>query len=183
MASQWYCKVLGDERGPVTVAELRSLVASGELVDADLVRAEDGATWQRVDSMDELIGTLDVLPPSGGSDMSCDRATSDMASVDASLCSLELKSGDTKASIKWTLGSEPTVVSRPDSSRSASLVRVPHRTLKVGHGATKAGRAEKLARKTTVASGLDVEADTVVTPKLEPPADAIPDEQLPEHRL
>lgn len=188
MFARWYFKIagaepgLGSELAPVTTDELRSLVVSGELSDADLVRSENGSTWQRIDSIDELTGTLDALPPSGNSDLPCDRATSDMPSVAESWCSLELNSSDTKASINWTVSSGPTVVDQAETARRASIVRVPRRSLKVAHGATKAGIAEKMARQSTVAAGFDAEADTVVSPEVAPVVDT-EDEKSPEHRL
>ena len=53
MFARWYFKIAEAERGPVTTDELRSLVVSGELSDADLVRSQNGDTWQRVDSIDD----------------------------------------------------------------------------------------------------------------------------------
>jgi hypothetical protein len=94
-----------------------------------------------------------------------------MAADESGWCSLELQSTDTKASIRWTTPGTATVVTAKPTSGQHAIVRVPHRTLKVGHGATPAGRAEKQAHQSTVANRHDVEADTVVSEDLPQPSE------------
>jgi hypothetical protein len=45
MASQWYCKVLGQEVGPVGFREMAEMVRSGTLKQADQVRRKGTAEW------------------------------------------------------------------------------------------------------------------------------------------
>ena len=170
MLTEWYLKIEGTERGPVTIDELRSLAASGELAPADLVRLDDDLTWVRADCIAEVASHLPIteMEKNDSNASNENLETGELAADDSGWCSLELQSTDTKASIRWTTPvattpGTPTVVTAKSTSGQHAIVRVPHRTLKVGHVATPAGRAEKQAHQSTVANRLDVEADTVET--------------------
>ncbi len=53
MASQWFCKVLGQEVGPVGFGEMAEMVRAGTLKEDDLVRREGTTPWTRAG---EVIG-------------------------------------------------------------------------------------------------------------------------------
>jgi hypothetical protein len=173
MFAQWYCKIMGVERGPVTADELRSLIVSGELAVDDMVRSEADEEWVPAGSLSGLLGASALRER---------QATEEMPVDEGACCSLEFSSTDTKTSIHWSTMSTPTVANKATSGKHASLVKVPHRSLKVGHGATKAGIAEKRAHQTTVTAGFNAEADTVVSPDSAPAVEPA-SEVLPEHRL
>lgn len=46
MASQWLCRILQEELGPLNFQELVELARAGTLSEDDLVREERAATWQ-----------------------------------------------------------------------------------------------------------------------------------------
>jgi hypothetical protein len=187
MVTQWYCRILGDEiqgeeRGPVTDEELRSMVASGALAVDDFVRAGVDGDWVRAATVAGLFDSLSAGDASRQSPSDDFLITTDGNSNDGDWCSLDFQSTDTKSSIRWTTPGTPTVVNASRSSTEVPLVKVPHRTLKVGHGATTAGRAEKRAHQSTVASGFNAEADTIVSANLEAEAQKTLDTSA-EHRL
>ena len=47
MASQWFCKVLGQEVGPVSFREMAEMVRAGTLKEDDPVRREGTSRWTR----------------------------------------------------------------------------------------------------------------------------------------
>ncbi len=53
MASKWFCKVLGQEMGPVSFREMAEMVRSGTLKEDDPVRREGASEWTRAG---EVIG-------------------------------------------------------------------------------------------------------------------------------
>ncbi len=53
MASQWFCKVLGQEIGPVGFPDLVEMVRSGTLKEADPIRRDAATEWIRAE---EVIG-------------------------------------------------------------------------------------------------------------------------------
>lgn len=162
MLTEWYLQINGEVRGPVTIDELRSLAASGQLAVDDLVRSDDDLAWVRADCVAEISDQMSATDLNAGSDEN--QVTGEMPDDASEWCSLELRSTDTKASIHWTTPGTATVVTTKSTCGKHAIVRVPHRSLKVGHGATPAGRAEKLQHQTTVANAADVETDTVVSP-------------------
>ena len=187
MVTQWYCRILGDEiqaeeRGPVTDEELRSMAACGALAIDDFVRAGFDGDWVRAATVPGLFDSLSVGDASRQSLIGEFLVTTDGKSDERAWCSLELQSTDTKASIRWTTPGSPTLTNPTKSSTHVPLVKVPHRTLKVGHGATTAGRAEKRAQQTTMASGFDAEAETIVSANLEAKSERTPGVS-PEHRV
>lgn len=180
MVTQWYCKIMGDERGPVTADELRSMVTSGELAIDDLVRADAESSWIRADAVPGLFCSSQTIVPHRELQSGDFELMGDLASQQ--LCSPEFESTDTRASIRWTTAGTPTVSDRTPSPKRAPVVRVPHRTLKVGRGATPVGRAEKLAHQSTINSALNAAADTVVSADAEPNVEPN-SATLPEHRV
>ena len=47
MSTEWYCKIMGDEWGPLSTEELRAIARRGPLTRNDLVRRSDSGTWVR----------------------------------------------------------------------------------------------------------------------------------------
>lgn len=47
MASQWFCRVLGQEVGPVSFKELAEMLRAGTLKETDPVRREGATKWTR----------------------------------------------------------------------------------------------------------------------------------------
>jgi len=181
MLTEWYVMIMGDERGPVTIDELRSLAASGQLAVDDLVRSDDDLAWIRADCIAEISDHLSAGAANEASARNDNQSTGEMPADNSDWCSLELQSTDTKASIRWTTPGTGTVASATATRAQHAIVRVPHRTLKVGHGATPAGRAEKRAHQTTVANRFDAETDTVVSQVL-PGVPELSSGQSSEHR-
>jgi hypothetical protein len=179
MLQQWYVQITGAERGPVTRNELRSLAASGQLAAGDLVRTSSEQAWSRADSVPELFEANQAAELPSCSE---DRLTGEMPTDENAWCSLELQSTDTKSSIRWTTPGSATVVTPKPTSGQHAIVRVPHRTLKVGHAATPTGRAERRAHQTTVANRVDVDSDTVVSSEVSGTPDSTSQDST-EHRL
>jgi hypothetical protein len=68
MASQWFCKVLGREIGPVGFPELVSMVRSGTLNEGDPVRREGASQWTRAGEVIGLFRTAAKEPARAASD-------------------------------------------------------------------------------------------------------------------
>jgi hypothetical protein len=47
MSTEWFCKIMGDEWGPVSTEELRAIARRGPLTRNDLVRRSESGTWVR----------------------------------------------------------------------------------------------------------------------------------------
>jgi hypothetical protein len=61
MASEWYCRIMGEEWGPMSTMELVAVARRGRLSRDDQVRRADHDTWVRA----ELVrGLLNVAPVS-----------------------------------------------------------------------------------------------------------------------
>ena len=75
MASQWFCKVLGREVGPVGFPRLVEMVRAGTLTEGDPVRRQGASEWTRARHVIGLFRTaqhqaaetaaLDCQPPPG----------------------------------------------------------------------------------------------------------------------
>ncbi len=63
MATQWFCKIMGDEQGPLTAGELQAIAHSGRLSIDDLVRKHADGTWVRAEN---VVGLFDRPSLSGG---------------------------------------------------------------------------------------------------------------------
>jgi len=51
MASEWDCKILGEELGPFSFQDLVDLVRNGNLARDDLVRRHGTTDWGRADAV------------------------------------------------------------------------------------------------------------------------------------
>ncbi|NUQ64606.1 MAG: DUF4339 domain-containing protein [Pirellulales bacterium] len=60
MGSRWFCRVLGEELGPLEFGDLRRMVRSGTLREDDRVRRETAREWTRADSVIGLFREEDV---------------------------------------------------------------------------------------------------------------------------
>jgi hypothetical protein len=59
MATEWFCRIMGDEWGPMSAMELLAVARRGRLSRDDLVRRGDSDTWVRA----ELVRGLFNGPP------------------------------------------------------------------------------------------------------------------------
>lgn len=60
--ARWFCRVHGQEQGPLEVPQLRELVERGELTPLDRVRREGDARWVLADSIDGLFEGMHLGP-------------------------------------------------------------------------------------------------------------------------
>ena len=60
MGSRWFCRVLGEELGPLEFRNLREMVQAGTLREDDRVRRELAREWVRADSVIGLFHQEDV---------------------------------------------------------------------------------------------------------------------------
>lgn len=167
MATQWFCKIMGDERGPMTAVELHQLARAGGLAIDDLVRKHADGTWVRAENViglfdrpslpvvvKESIAVIDDLASVAASWQS----TTSMAGLGGQRCSLEVRSTQSQASGSWSRASKARERSNATGPQMSSVV-VPRRTLKVGAGAKAV--AEKLAHQSTQVVCFNSLADTV----------------------
>src|SRR5262249_2687639 len=61
MATDWYCKIMGEEWGPMSSQELMAVAQRGRLTRDDNVRRGNGGTWVRA----ELVSGLFKSAPMG----------------------------------------------------------------------------------------------------------------------
>jgi hypothetical protein len=185
MATQWYCKIMGDEQGPMSARQLQSITRSGRLAIDDLVRKHSDGIWVRAENVIGLFDrpTLPVVVKESiavidGLGSSAKRQpTQGMSAVAGQLCSIELRATDSRVSLCWSAASGPRDEPGAAARDRTSCVVVPRRTLKVATGARAAAVAEKLANQTTLAAGFSSLADTVASTSREPVA-----AELAEHR-
>ena len=60
---KWFYKILSQEFGPVTSAELRAKAAAGEIRPDTLVRRRVGGSWVALSEVRGLFQSLDSWPP------------------------------------------------------------------------------------------------------------------------
>ena len=72
MATEWYCRIMGEEWGPMSALELMAVARWGRLSRDDLVRRKTDGTWVRA----ELVKGLFNAPPAAPT------ATSDRLAAD-----------------------------------------------------------------------------------------------------
>jgi GYF domain 2 len=181
MATEWFCKIMGDEQGPLSAGQLQALARSGRLTIDDVVRKHADGTWVRAEN---VIGLFDrpSLPVVVKESIA---VIDDFRSIAATwqptaalsaagpLCSIEVQTTRSGPGDSW--------FTFPNSTRSADLsqvkhapcVVVPRRTLKVGAGASSQAVAEKFANQTTQAAGFNSLADTVANSGQNRPVDAL----------
>src|SRR3972149_1850796 len=158
MATQWYCKIMGDERGPMSARQLQAAVRGGRLAIGDWVRKHSDSVWVRAENViglfdrptlpvvvKESIAVIDGLGPGATR-----QPTQGMSAVAGKLCSFELRATDSRVSLCWSATSS----TRDDQGATVrdrkSRVVVPRRTLKVATGARAAAVAERLANPTAL---------------------------------
>ncbi len=59
MGTEWYCRIMGEERGPMSGQELIAAAREGPLTPNDVVKRSDQGTWVRA----ELVSGLFKSPP------------------------------------------------------------------------------------------------------------------------
>ena len=192
MATHWFCKIMGDELGPMSAGELQAIARSGQLAIDDLVRKHADGTWVRAEN---VIGLFDrpSLPVVVKESIAVidDFATlvatwQATAGISAAgqRCSIEVKTSGSRSGDTWmprssTYENSATVASTSGTRPRASSVVVPRRTLKVATGARAQAVAEKLANQSTQAA-LYSAADTVPTTNAHRPVEPFV-ESLVEH--
>jgi hypothetical protein len=60
MAGEWYCKIMGEEWGPMSAVELIAVARWGRLSRDDTVRREGSGTWVRAELVKGLFNTQPV---------------------------------------------------------------------------------------------------------------------------
>ena len=60
MATEWYCRIMGEEWGPMSAAELVAVARWGRLTRDDVVRRGDSGTWVRAELVKGLFNTAPV---------------------------------------------------------------------------------------------------------------------------
>jgi hypothetical protein len=169
MATQWYCKIMGVEEGPMSARQLQAIARCGRLAIDDLVRKHSAGVWVRAENViglfdrptlpvvvTESIAVITDFAPGASA-----QATQDMSPECGQFCSIELQTTDCRSSISWTVASGPPEEREGSVGDRTSRVVVPRRTLKVATGAKASALAEKLANQTTQAACFNSAADTV----------------------
>ena len=59
-ALEWYCEIMGQELGPMTFADLRSMASAGQVTREDKVRRGVDGFWMAASLCE---GLLDKAPP------------------------------------------------------------------------------------------------------------------------
>jgi GYF domain 2 len=171
MANQWFCKIMGDEQGPMTAAELLALARGGRLTIDDLVRNHADSAWVRAENVVGLFDhpTLPVVVKESiaviddfASIAATWQTTVGMPWANGQNCSIEVqtqsRSVASRSAVTSTMYGE-----RQAAGRARSSVVVPRRTLRIGTGATAKAVAENFAHQTTQAAGCNSLADTVAS--------------------
>jgi hypothetical protein len=65
MPSQWFCRVLGEQIGPVSFRELAEMVRAGTLKETDPVRREAASEWTRAKEVIGLLRAAETKPAPG----------------------------------------------------------------------------------------------------------------------
>jgi len=63
MAADWFCEILGNELGPLSPKQLRTLVEKGKLSPDDRVRQGTGGAWVPAGRVKGLFPSADAAPP------------------------------------------------------------------------------------------------------------------------
>jgi hypothetical protein len=62
MASEWFCKIMGEEWGPMSTMELLAIAQRGRLSRDDQVRRADSDSWVRAELVQGLLNVTPVAP-------------------------------------------------------------------------------------------------------------------------
>jgi hypothetical protein len=171
MATQWFCKIMGDEQGPMTAGQLRAIARRGGLGIDDFVRKHGQSSWVRAENViglfdqpslpvvvKESIAVIDDFAPV----VATWQATAAMSEAAGQRCSIEVQS-QSRSGGSWVTSHATSNGSNSDQVTRPSSVVVPRRTLKVAAGARAKAIAERLANQTTQAGGFNPLSDTVPT--------------------
>lgn len=60
MATQWFCRIMGDESGPMTSSQLVDFARDGRLSRNDTVRQGPNGTWVRAETVGGLFNSMQV---------------------------------------------------------------------------------------------------------------------------
>lgn len=168
--AQWFCKIMGDEQGPMTAAELQEIARNGRLGIDDLVRKAEQTTWVRAENVvglydgaslpvvvKESIAVIDdaTLRETWG-------ATASLSGANDTKCSIEINaSALSRSSMSSTAAGGTTSDPSRDTAARISNVIVPRRTLKMTTSSRPKPINRNFGNRTTRAMNFDSEADTV----------------------
>src|SRR5262245_31934590 len=62
MSTQWFCRIMGEEWGPMSALELVTVARRGRLTRNDLVRHGRDGNWVRAEIVDGLFNTAPTAP-------------------------------------------------------------------------------------------------------------------------
>ena len=63
MAKQWFYRMMGDELGPISSSELKSLVEKKQVVRDTKVRLGTDGKWHSAEKIKGLFSVQEVVPP------------------------------------------------------------------------------------------------------------------------
>ncbi len=134
MATEWFCKIMGDEQGPMTAAELHTLARAGRLTIDDLVRKHADGSWVRAENviglfdrpslpvvLKELIAVIDDFASVAASW----QATVGRTAAGGQRCSLEVETTQSRSACSRTAAKSTVCEGRPAAGRGSLLVRRP----------------------------------------------------------
>lgn len=107
MSTQWYCRILHEEFGPIDLDELQDLALSGTLDRGDLVRRNTSDVWMAASKCLELRATFGKLAPLADSQPIRHAATSGEGTARPEPASEETTSGRAVASQHVRLSISP----------------------------------------------------------------------------
>ena len=190
MTTQWFCKIMGDEQGPMTAGQLRAIARSGGLGIDDLVRKHGQSSWVRAENViglfdkpslpvvvNESIAVIDDFAPI----VATWQATAAMSEAAGQRCSIEVQTQSGSGG-SWVTAAGTSNESNRAASACAPSVVVPRRTLKVAAGARAKAVAERLANQTTQAGGFNPLSDTVPTTHGNRPVEVSTSQEVPAER-
>lgn len=170
MAAQWFCKIMGDERGPMTTAQLQEVARSGRLSIDDLVRRADDSRWVRAENVVGLYNQPSLPVVVRESIAVIDdpvvratwEATTSVSGAHDTKCSIEINASTlTRCNLSSTTAGGTTNQERRDAASRASNVIVPRRTLKMSVSERAEAMTRNFANRTTRAMNFDSQADTL----------------------
>lgn len=170
MAANWFCKIMGDEKGPLTATELQEIARSGGLGIDDLVRSEAHSTWVRAENVVGLFDRPSLPVVASESIAVIDdatvratwAATASLSDAGGQNCSIEVNATTVNCgNISSTaVGGTTNQSPRATAARISSVV-VPRRSLKMSVDTRSEATVRNSANRTTRAMNFDSQADTV----------------------
>jgi hypothetical protein len=170
MSAKWFCKIMGDEQGPLTAAQLQEIARSGRLGIDDLVRNDSQSIWVRAENVaglfDQPTQSIEVQQTVPGVDDAEFRATWEptvaMNAANGTKCSIELNATTVSSCNNTSTATGGTTNQQPrNPATRLSSVMVPRRTLKMNVSSHNEPELRTSANRTTRAMNFDSMADTL----------------------